>query len=529
MNYRSLKLWTPVNNLIIPTIGVDNKNICLFFWGENVDFFEIYNSLNIPSNNVKYYFQPTIVRPIQSYMSASTKKEVLSYKLKPVWALMGNYSALKNKNFFYDSSKYLNIVDEKKHYKKYNVGQAFDFYQNFLNVIDGVDKNLYDRTILYCVNLDKPLNNLLNYKKFFPIYYKLLEYFKGETTSLPFDKIIMFVTSKEHNMFIKLFDINDTHNNIQKIRNIIMKVKNKDENDESETFEKDVVNTIISDSDNFNDVPKEKIETAVNHFINSDNNISKSTNELLNKKNIKKLAISSLLYASFGDPLKSKLVADKIQILPDEQQKQIIDNLGTKVLEKYPIQSVANNIAVKISKTHEMTNYINPSHIINKRKLDFKQLYNDVKDAFTVLENKDIPLKIKNITSKKIESSSSEIYKTVKNRFFIELLDKNGSVHIIHIDVPYLEQDGTFQVNGMRKIMINQLVRFPIFFSKPGEARFESSYSVMKILSKQLQKGAYFIIFLGTYKPPLALFLANYYGLSESLKMFDINYRIEEK
>ncbi len=529
MNYRSIPLWTPFNNIIVPTTGVDHKNVCFFFWGENVDFFEIYNSLNISSSNVKYYFQPTIVRPFQSYMTASIKKEVVSYKLKPVWALMGNYSALKQKNFFYDTSKYLNMVDQKKHYKKYNAGQAFDFYQNFLNVVDGVDKNLYERTLLYCVNLDKPLNDLLNYKKFFPIYYKLLEYFKGEITSLPFDKIIMFVTSKEHNIYIKLFDINEKHNNIQKIRNIVMKVKNKDENDESETFEKDIVNTVLGDSDHFDEVSKDKMNTAVNHFINSDNNISKSSNELLNSKHIKNLAVSSLLYASFGDAVKSKLVADKIQILPEEKQKEIINNLGAKVLEKYPIQSVANNIAIKIAKTHEMTNYVNPSHIMNKRKLDFKELHKDIKDAFKVLENKDIPLKIKSITSKKIESSSSEIYKTVKNRFFVELIDKDGGTHTIHIDVPYLEQDGTFQVNGMRKIMINQLVRFPIFFSKPSEARFESSYSVMKLLSKTLQKGAYFIIFLGTYKPPLALFLANFYGLSDCLNMFDIKYTIEEK
>jgi hypothetical protein len=39
MLIKSLKLWQPVSNIIIPPAGYDDKRVALFFYGENNQFF----------------------------------------------------------------------------------------------------------------------------------------------------------------------------------------------------------------------------------------------------------------------------------------------------------------------------------------------------------------------------------------------------------------------------------------------------------------------------------------------------------
>jgi DNA-directed RNA polymerase beta subunit len=137
-----------------------------------------------------------------------------------------------------------------------------------------------------------------------------------------------------------------------------------------------------------------------------------------------------------------------------------------------------------------------------------------------------MPLKFKSIKVDVIESGASEIYKTIKDRYEVVLEDTNGVKNVVNVDVPHLTDNGSFLVNGQQKVIVNQIVRFPIFFPSINVARFESSYSVLKIHSKELTTGSYLIIFLGSYKIPLVMLLSYLYGLNSVLDEYKIKYSI---
>jgi hypothetical protein len=208
MQLKSLKLWQPVSNIIIPPAGYDDKRVALFFYGENNQFFETYNILNIPKTAVRLYYLPTIYKPIKSWMTPKYKVIVKNYKLIPKWGLLGDYNDFEDHNFYFDGTIYPTQLDLKYKFKKYNSTTALNLYTNYLQTLGGVDPNKFHRILLYSVNMDKPLNSGIFQKKFYPIFRLLMNSFKeGDLNSLPFDKIIMFKYSKnEGGTYTKLFD-----------------------------------------------------------------------------------------------------------------------------------------------------------------------------------------------------------------------------------------------------------------------------------------------------------------------------------
>ena len=81
MNYFNMRLWTATDDIMIPPMGKDGKNVCLIFFGKNTNFSETYNFLNLNRNNVRYVNVPTVTYPIKSWMTPDIRKNILGFKL----------------------------------------------------------------------------------------------------------------------------------------------------------------------------------------------------------------------------------------------------------------------------------------------------------------------------------------------------------------------------------------------------------------------------------------------------------------
>lgn len=524
MNFYSQKLFIPYRDIFFPSKTPDGKANCLFFYGENVNFIETYNFLQIKKQFVKHVFVPTIVRP-RSYLSPDYYKVLKDHKLIPIKGNLGDYTKLYGFNFFFDATRYLNTVDLQYNVKRYESGIGAKFYNSFINSASGIDKNEFNTTILYAVNTDKPMSNKLIYKKAFVFYNMILLHSQGKLEKLPFERIILFSYNSKEASYVKLYDANDTNNNLVRFKNILTNLEQITDPNSEETNRNDHLSDLTANESKL--VSKGNhglIRSAIKSFMSSDSRIDRD--DVI--KSPDNLVTRSVVYNMVGDSDKAKLIAQKLERKSEEKQKEAIDKMASQILPREPAISTARNYILKSIDIPKMVDYQGPGHILTKRKVDFHQnLKKDIIDAFKTLEVKDIPLTFNKMEIKEIESGPSEIYKTIKDRYFIQLQDKDGSLHDVHIDIPHLTDNGSFIVNGQQKVLINQLVRFPIFFPSVNIGRFESSYSVMKLNSKELQNGAYIILFMGSYKIPLLMWLGYKYGLSQSLKDYGVTYSIK--
>lgn len=533
MNFKNLKLWTPTETLTIPPIGIEDgtnkKNICFFYIGDNVSFLDSYNSFNINKKAIRYLYIPTILKPVKAWMDPALRKRILKYGLRPVKGLLGNYSDLEEKNFFFDTSLYFNALDNRYKITRYNTEKIISFYSNFLKSLEGIPSEKYEKTIIYSFNLDKPINESMVLKRFYPLYYMLLQWEKDKANTIPFDKIILFLYNTEGCRFIKIFDIFSNNNNVSRIKSIITRIKTTEKKrdiDGKNILASNMAEEEAKLSDNISTKLSNKIKSAVWNYLKTDNSIKAKD---LNSKNINSIARTSVLYHAIGDPVRAKVISKHLDSLPPEKQKEIVNKFATHILPKDPSVSVARDSIVKMSRPEQLIDYQWPQHIFKKRKIDFNEnLKKDIFDAFSTLNKKNIPLKVKSIDVKKVETGPSEIYKTIKDRYIIKLEDQNKKEQEVYVDFPRIDEWGAFDLNGAKWILVNQLVRFPIFFPSINVGRFESSFSTMKIISKELQKGAYFLAFLGSYKLPLIMLLGYMKSFSHVMKDYGITYKIEE-
>lgn len=580
MIFNKLKLYNNYPNIVISPTGYNSKHVALFFMSENSDFLETFPSMRIRPFNVRSVIIPTISRPVYSTLKSDLRKKVQSLKLFPIRAAVGDYSLVDNKNFFINSSPYLNTLDSRYSFKRFNTGKAFNAYKGFINILGGVSSETHERVLIYAINTDRTLPSSITLRKSFVLYKMFIDFYAGRTETLPFEKMIVFTYNTNQSNYYMIYEKDNPRNNLSRIRRVLMNNKfEQSEDPEVETLdEEDVdIDTIadIAAEETISDeklklkspldtkiekpkikpIYKSKIEvkdeeevedldqkpetierkaTLKNTIKNAVKTFLKSSDSKVNVKNpetinYKKLAATSLVYNKVGGNLEKthRIMSDHPETSHalDNTIKENMENL----LPKPPAVSTARNMIVKASGPEKMIKNAVPSHIFEKRKIDFKvNLLNDIYNAFKVLETKNPPLKIVNVKVETIKDGPSEINPSIKDRFYIYMQDIFEKTQMVYIDVPHLTDNNSFYINGQNTVLVTQIVPFPIFFLKSGLGRFESSYSSMSIHSKELQTGAYLILFMGSYKLPLIMYLAYRIGFTEALNMFNITYTLHD-
>lgn len=526
MQYKSLKLYRPVPNIIIPPAGVDKKHICLAIITENHKFLDAFNFMNIKQSQVRSVFVPTTKKP-KTMLTPQYKENLLAHKLRPVRGYFGNYSNVIGKNFYLDLSNLINYTSTKYNLNKFNTGRAFMMVNRTIDTLQGVPEEDFERVLLYTVNLDAPIPSNLRRRKIYPIYKAL----KLELEQ-SFDKLLLFFYDHSGGRFVLLHDKTKPVK-IGRIRAILLKMETIDQEVLDDSENDIVVDDVVEKASGMElttTKEKEDIKAAVRNYIAADPSAKSLT---IDNVDPDELVTKSVIYHVTGDVDKTKTISDNIKKKdPDKKKattKKVIEKYSGNLISKPKAINSSRDPMVKMAKPESLVDNQVPSHILEKRKKDFSELLKtDLTNVFKPLETEELPLKVKKIDVKMVKSSVSELKQTLKDRYTIILKGPEGKDHKVEIDLPHLTENGTFVINGQPKVLVNQLIAYPIFFYKPGHGRFETSYGTINIHSKQLAKTSYLIAYMSGYKLPIIMILAYKIGFDKTMDMFGIKYEITE-
>jgi DNA-directed RNA polymerase beta subunit len=536
MNYENIKLYRPVSNIKIPTKLLRNgKHISFSIISENDSFMNLYPYLNFPISKLRYVYIPIITRPIPVKLTPEYRSELKSYGLTAVTGMLGNFKNVRNRNFILDSNSFLTKIQSKYKIKKFNTGRFLGFANQAIKQLDEVPTDEYEKVLIYSVSLDEYISKNIRYRKNYPILLNLKSLEKGNT-NLPFDKLLLHIydQSMDHGRYILLYD-KEQRNNFGRALSILRKIKHNENYDNIEK-ELDEETEEILDTVNVNLDQKEKLRKIVRNNLDTVNvNVNLDQKEKLRKivrNNLDTGSIEkdtpvnmvkrSVLNNTVSDEILVDEISEKTKDNPKESQI-LINQYSQYILPKEKLKNSSTHPLIKNVNPEDLTDNQNPKHIFEKRKNDFREtLVQDIKNSFKVLENRDNPFKVKDIKVKVVESPASELDTTIKDKYNIKLEDKNRNIHEINIDFPHMTDNGNFLINGQQKVITNQVITYPIFFFKPYHGKFTSSYSALTVHSKRLKNSSYLMLFMGSYKFPLILYLSYKLGFEHVLKSYNV-------
>lgn len=498
----------------------NNKSpFIIVYFSENSTLLKDYSKLNIKLIDAKYVIIPVTKIPI----SRLNNEIKIGFKSLGLKVLSSTQKIPTGQNFILDLSIFLNSIDENYNPSNYRQRSGF-LIQNILQKIFSSYPSNYRKVLLYSIDSTKELSEFIN-RKIFSVFMQLKD------DQFYFDHMIfsnLNFNDSRHKLLIK-----DRKFKLSRIKNLLKNVKLINNEFEKEEEVKKVTNVIMSD---INDIVepknKKKIKNSIQKFISLDKESrEKLSDDIDNKKSInknisKELATAAILHQTNGNINKSKRIANSI---PSEKKTIVLKNVDKKyadeLLERKKPKTQSTDIIIQISNVEKAVGNKSPEHLFEKRKIDFeKNLKKDLTNSFKVLYNKEIPLKVTSVDIKEKISKKGELYPSDVSVVHVKLEDKRGKVHKIKLDIPNIQEDGTFKVSGRKKCLIHQLVLCPITFPKQYDSKFESSYSAFHINSKRTKRENHLQIFIGSYKLPISIVMFFSFGFEETLKQFDIKY-----
>ena len=165
------------------------------------------------------------------------------------------------------------------------------------------------------------------------------------------------------------------------------------------------------------------------------------------------------------------------QKLLEDQQKLELHGMTVEEMEKIK----AKEVKVKpkdISKSVKTPNKNMKTMTFYERNKTYlnKVMNKDIMNVFLALNNKSIPLYIRDI---KVEESSDEM--NYKETYTVSLEDANRQRHTIKVDLPKIVENRFLWLGGGKKNIKNQNYFFPVVKTKPGEVQMVSNYNKMYI------------------------------------------------
>lgn len=511
----------------------------IIYFSENSDFITDYPSLNILRADVPSVFIPRTTIP--KFIPTNTTKK--AYQDLGLRTFVTGNSPPKNKNIIVDISHYLRVVDEKYHPSNYRL-RAGMFILNHINEILASFPQNYIRTLLYTTNLRKPLNKIVN-RRIFPILTQLkdnnfpINYFMYATIqgSAPKYRLLVKDNSYDFNRMFAFLrqakndDINDEVD--EGDENIPDQPEDRTLKQTAELAADKVVDTVIKHKETSLIKDPIKIKQVTANYLQKDKaELQKIVSgQDVNKNHAIKTVISSVLYGISGNLMNSKSITNKIapETLPNALKKiddEYTDNL---LIQQTPVNKSTDE-ATSLYNIPKAVDNKYPGHLFQKRNIDFKiNLKSDMKNAFSILSTKEIPLKVKSLYVSEKPSRTAELMKSDISTITVTLEDDDKKTHEVSIDIPRIdEKSGTFNVNGQRKCLVNQIILCPISFPKPHDSKFESSYSSFHLWSKQTKRFKYLEIYMGSYKVPLLVVLCYAFGTKNTFKRYGIDYEITD-
>jgi len=517
IQFKSLVQYTRVVNGIRFPQKMDEPFLLVYF-SENSTLVDDYSKLNLRKVDVRYVVVPMTKIPVTRLTSDYRK----IFKPYGILTYSDNMKFPDKKNILFDITQYTDKID--KLYKPTTYRQrAGILIQNGLYKTFSSFTDNYQKVLIYSVDVTKPLNSFVN-RKIFPI---LKQMKAGE---IHFDHLILALVDEGETRYRLI--VKDKEFHFARTMALLRKIKpistEEEKEEEVEKASDKVVKNVASDI-----ITDPKIKASVAGYLDKQpTTLDKITNDEVDKEEVDRLAIASILHSTSGDMDKAKRMAKSI---PKANLAAALKNVSKAFKDDLlePSKSVDQSESV-VNQQSDVANRVEkktPERIFQKREIDFKvNLRKDMSNAFKVLQNRDISLKFDSIAITDKSDKAGEIEKSDRSTITIKMKDEFGKTHEVNLDIPKIDPDtGTFRVNGQKKCLINQIVQNPITFPKEFDSKFESSYSNFHIYSKRTKMLKYLEIYMGGFRLPLMVLLSFSFGFGTIVKAYGLKYKIVQE
>ncbi|NMB96918.1 MAG: hypothetical protein GYA02_09970 [Clostridiaceae bacterium] len=552
INIKKLRLFPFATKNVAYTQSDEGKNYNIIFYPENASFSSAYSKLKIRRIFARFGTVLPAMFP-RLILNPKTLFPIVSNGLRPV-----RVDRPFVKNMFIDTSLYLDMLDKKFEKKSYRRPIV---YNKILAYLLSAKEYFKDREniLMYYVDLNKPIPDQNIFMK---RSYLLFSLFRSDQP-IPFDYVMLAICQDNEVKYSVLKTPTDQISSgrifaiLKQLKYI--PVENSAEQQEVEEKEaSDRITTIVHNDTIESDViePDEKVSlapspkeiakkekeekektaltVAVKQYISKLPDKKKETiihASEIEPEQAKRMTIKAAVYGMTKDIKKAERISKSIK--PEKLNsavKTIKREVAPTILKKDTYKNEARDPVYKKVNINRVNENKNPSAVLNKRHVDFDESFeSDLKKSFNILSRKDkFPLKVSSFTKKSIPVEAGDLEPTKMVRYSIKLKEKDGTQHDVDIEIPEIQPDGTFLINGNRKYLVYQSIVDPIFFFKPGEASLQTMYAPIATHWKKTKHKSYFQSQIGGYWLPTSLLLSYYMGFSEMCKLFSMGYRIED-
>lgn len=466
----------------------------------NLDFRKIkdlYNSKILSHNNKihlyfieSHYNEKMFNRNVRlNFLKERNELYSLIKKETPTIFTENNFGNIRNRNMFYDLSKY-NELFFSNIKKSVNFKKRAEKYLEFLKSIVFNDKFSSYKNKVVAVNVDEwtsTTKQALGSKMDNPISYFYFLLLKDYKTVKDFGNID-FVFYNE-NSLVKFnpslsgkSTYMDFKREVGKITSETILDENKIENELKK--EEVVLNVVNKFKEKFNFVGDEDVENALEEtaeeLIEEEIEYEEETSkEELEKKLEKKLSEDDKLAKEVFNIIKEKKVGKSSQSikrdeeLREQQKKLKLENLTLEDIRNLLTENVKleeKDVSDKVKTTNK--------NVTKIKYPSFEKAYNnhlykkDLINSIMHLNNTSIPVYVRDI---KVEETSDEL--NYKETYTVELEDENRVRHKLKFDMPKFIDDKFMYLNGNKKIIIKQLFMKPIVKTGPDEVQVCTNYN----------------------------------------------------
>jgi len=488
----------------------------IVFFSENSELTDGYKALNIRRTDARHVVVPFTKIP----RSRLDQEDRALYKASGLQAYLSTQKVPEGKNIIYDLSAFLKAIDtsfKPSHYRQ----RAGFLIRNMLQKVFSSYPNNFKKVLIYSVDSNKEINTFIN-RKIFTILLQMKE------EQLYFDHMLLNVKTEETSAYRLL--VKDRTFHFGRVKQMIKNIKiSTTEEEKQEEIDKAANMVMKKISGDISPKNTSKVASAVKTYLAKDEEtLQKISSGDFDSNDGKEIATASILHKTSGNINRAKLGAKSVKA--DKKSavlKKVDKRFADELLERKKPKTASEDIIVQSSNIEKAVDNKSPEHLFEKRQVDFeKNLKTDMTNSFKVLTTKEVPLKTKSISIVDKKQKEGEIDRSDISTIKVVLTDDFKNTHEIIIDIPKIGKDGTFEINGRRKCLINQIVLCPITFPKPYDSKFESSYSAFHIQSKRTKRESHLEVYMASYKLPLMVVLSYSFGFDKTLKAFKIKHRI---
>lgn len=536
IDLKRLRLYPAVTNSIAFTNDIDEVNKSelsynIIFYPENTSFSMAYPKLNIQRRFVRFgtILQNMMPRIIVNPQSLT---QFFSNHILPIKRDRPGLT-----NMFIDTSYFFDKLDLK--YKKQSYRRPVVLTKIFQYL--GTAKTDYPNrknVLMYHIDQTQPIPEDFWMKRAFilfmmfrskeplPFEYVVLSVYDGKTT-----KYQLLARPEKRVSYGRLYSI------INSIRQITLSDDMTNRDTKTDEFSHHVVKSATMSPDAVEEIPEvitNKTKTLVSSFIKR---LAPETQNYLTSKTLsapqaQNLVIKSTIFNLTRDIKKTDEIVNKMDPIKYQSIiKSIKTELEPSILVADTYKNESRDEVFKNVNILGINDDKEPSKILNKRNIDFQESFeSDLFRSFKILESKKtFPLKVVKFTKIRVPVDPGDLEPTRMIKYSVTLRDDTNKDHIIDIDIPEIQKDGTFLINGSKKYLIYQIIIDPIFFLKQGEAVLQTMYASVATHHKETKHKSYFTSHIAGYWVPTSLLLSYTVGFDNMCKMFGIEYSIVDQ